>query len=386
MVRPSAGRCTYPGEVAHSQRVALVHPWLTNQGGSERVLEAFCRAYPDAPVYTSVYETSALPVFRERDVRTSFLQSWPLARRRHQLFPVLRRRAFESFDFSEFDIVVTSDHSEAKGILTGPGTLHVAYIHTPTRYYWSDYQRYLAEPGFGRLDPLVRAAMPTLSSSMRQWDFLAAQRPDHLLSNSRVVQDRVRKYYRRESTVLHAPIDLARFSPGPERGAHLLVVSRLIPYKRVDLAVAACRELDLPLRVVGDGPEMGSLRRIAGPRTSFLGALSDEDVAREYGAAAGFIFPGYEDFGLTPLEAMASGTPVLALRRGGATETVVDGVTGAFFDRQDVESLVTALRDFHPPSYDPQALRAHAAAFDEEVFIGELRRFVSERWIEHTAS
>ncbi len=368
------------------ERVALVHPWLTNQGGSERVLEAFCRAFPAAAIFTSVYNPAALPAFATRDVRTSFLQHWPLAKTRHQLFPLLRRRAFESMDLSDFDIVLTSDHCEAKGVITGPETLHIAYIHTPTRYYWSDYHRYLDRPGFGRLDGPLRAVMPSLTSSMRQWDYLAAQRPDQLLANSRAVQKRIEKYYRRPSTVLHAPVDTRRFAGCLDRGDHLLVVSRLIPYKRVDLAVAACRELDLPLRVVGDGPELAALRAQAGPRTTFLGPLDDEAVAREYGRAAAFLFTANEDFGITPLEAMASGTPVLALRRGGAMETVVDGVTGAFFDDQSVASLVEALRAFSPSDYDPGALEEQAAAFDEVVFTRRLRELVHASWLRARAA
>lgn len=361
-------------------RVALVHPWLTNQGGSERVLEAFCRAFPDAPIFTSVYNAAAMPAFAHRDVRTSFLQHWPLAKTRHQLFPLLRRRAFESVDLSDFDVVLTSDHCEAKGTITSPDTLHIAYIHTPTRYYWSDYHNYLERPGFGRLDPALRAVMPRLTSSMRQWDYLAAQRPDQLLANSRTVQKRIEKYYRRSSTVLHPPVDTRRFAPRSGRGDHCLVVSRLIPYKRVDLAVSACRELDRPLRVVGDGPELAALKALAGPRTTFLGPLDDEAVAGEYGSAAALLFTANEDFGITPLEAMASGTPVLALRRGGALETVVEGQTGAFFDDQTVPSLVAALREFSPADYDPQAGQERAAAFDEVVFVDGLRDIVRASW------
>lgn len=195
--------------------------------------------------------------FADRDVRTSFLQGWPAAQTRHQLYPLLRRRAFESFDLSEYDIVLTSDWCEAKGVLTGPGTTHVAYLHTPTRYLWNEYGSYRREPGLGRLDPIARFALPSLAVTMRAWDVQAAQRPDHLLANSRAVAARIHKYYRRTAEVMHPPVDLARFGPAAERGDHYLVVSRLVPYKRVDLAVAACAALDLPLRVVGTGPHSG---------------------------------------------------------------------------------------------------------------------------------
>lgn len=355
-----------------------MHDWLTNQGGAERVLWALHRAFPQAPIYTSVYDRKALPQFAGADVRTSFLQRWPLARSRHQLYPVLRTFAFESFDLSGFDVVISSCSAEAKGVVTRPDTLHVCYLHTPTRYYWSDHHRYAADPGFGPLDPLVRLAMPAFIRQMRMWDLSAASRVDAFVANSSFVAHRIEKYYRRQATVIHPPIQAARFEPGTGPGEFFLVAGRLVPYKRVDLAVRACRALDLPLVVAGAGSELDRLRALAGPRTTFAGRCGDAELSQLLRRSKALIHCAEEDFGLLPLEAMASGRPVIAYGAGGALETVVDGRTGVFFKEQTVPALATALTRFEALGFDQGELRRHAEAFDEAGFVGEIAKFVDD--------
>jgi glycosyltransferase involved in cell wall biosynthesis len=368
-------------ELPAGLKVAIVHDWLTNQGGGERVVEALRKAFPDAPIYTSVFNPrgSGMEKFTEMDVRTSFLQKWPWAKTKHQLYPVLRTMAFESFDFSQYDVVISSASAEAKGIITKPETLQLAYIHTPTRYYWSDYAKYRKETGFGVLSPLVRLVMPRVVERMRLWDFAAAQRPDHLIANSANVAQRITKYYRRPSTVIVPPVSLERFAPqvGPKRG--FVVSGRLIPYKRFDLAVQACTELGLPLTVMGEGSELSRLKAMAGPTITFTGRPSDEQVARGLAEASALIFAGEEDFGIVPLEAMASGTPVIAYRAGGTLETVVEGKTGLFFNEQTVESLKAALQRFDRKAFDSDVIQRHAAEFGENVFIEKIKKFVAAK-------
>jgi glycosyltransferase involved in cell wall biosynthesis len=347
--------------------------------GGERVVWALHETFPEAPIYTSVFNADKLPQFAELDVRTSFLQQVPLAKSRHQLFPTWRTIAFESFDFSEYDVVISSSSAEAKGIITKPGTVHICYLHTPTRYYWSDYARYRNDTGFGLLSPLVRLAMPSVIEKMRLWDYAAAQRVDHFIANSDYVAARINKYYRRESTVIHPPISVDRFKvhDGPKRG--FIVMSRLVPYKRFDLAVQACTKLDLPLTVVGEGSELERLKAMAGPTITFAGRLSDKEAAKTLSEHSALLFCAEEDFGIVPLEAMAAGVPVIAYGKGGALETVVDGKTGAFFNEQTVDSLVEVLKRFNPNDYDPKALRAHAEKFDEKVFIENIKNFVDSK-------
>lgn len=359
-------------------KVAIVHDWLTNQGGGERVVWALHKAYPDAPIYTSVFNPDKLPQFTSADVKTSFLQRFPLAKSKHQLFPTLRTIAFEAFDLSSYDVVISSSTAEGKGVITKPETLHVSYCHTPTRYYWSDYAKYRQNTGFGILSPLIRLIMPSMVEKMRIWDYAAAQRVDQFIANSKYVQERITKYYRRESEVINPPIDATRFQVNEGEREGFVVVSRLIPYKRVDLAVQACTALDRPLTVIGDGSELEKLRAMAGPTVKFVGRLSDEQTAAAYGRAKAFLFTAEEDFGLTPLEAMACGTPVIAFGKGGATETVVEGETGTFFNEQTPESLQKVLQSFDDSAFDRHKIRAHAEKFDEQVFIKNIKNFVSD--------
>ena len=361
--------------------VALVHDWMVSRRGGERVVWAMHEAFPDAPIYTSTFDAEALPEFADCDVRASYLGRWPFSRFGHEFFSFLRSSVFESLDLSAYDVVLSSSSAEAKGVLTRPDTLHVSYIHTPTRYYWSEYQRYLDQPGFGRLNRVVRAAIPAAVRRRREWDFIAAQRPDRLIANSLNVAARIAKYYRRNAdAVIYPPIDTDLFTPGPDPGRGFLVVSKLIPYKRIELAVSACRRLGRSLTVIGDGSELARLRKLAGPETVFAGNVDEATLARHYRQAEALLFPGEEDFGMAPLEAMAAGRPVIALGRGGALESVIDGKTGVLFEAQTVESLCDAIERFDARQFDPLVLRGHAETFATPHFVEGVRTYIESAY------
>lgn len=347
-------------------KVALVHEWLTTLGGSERVVWAFHRMFPEAPVYTTVHRKDLLPEqFQELDVRTSFIQQLPGGPRHYQQYLPLMPLAFEHFDLQAYDLVLTSSHACAKGVITRPDAVHVCYTHTPMRYAWDLYHEYQASSAAWR-----RPIQAWLLHRLRQWDVLAAHRVDQFVANSHEVAGRIRKHYRRDATVIHPPIDLERFSPVPEAqvGDHLLVLSRLVPYKRVDLAVRAATRLGVPLRVVGEGPLMRELRGMAGPSVQFLGHLDDAAVAAELASCKALLFGAHEDFGLVPLEAQAAGRPVIAYGRGGALETVVEGVTGTFFAEQHEDDVIRAIRRLDALDLAPRAIRRHAERFGFEAF------------------
>jgi len=363
--------------VATEPKVAIVHDWLTNLGGAERVVVTMKKAFPQADIYTSVYQPGSVPGL-SGPVQTSFLQNWPLAKRKHQLYPTLRPLAFESFDFSDYDIVITSASAEAKGIITPTETLHVSYIHTPARYYWSHYDEYLRSPGFGALNPLIRLLLPRFVGTRRKWDYAAAQRADIVLANSQEVQKRIKKYYKRDSIVLNPPVDESRFKVDKsESGDYFLVVSRLIPYKRVDLAVRACTELGEQLIVVGTGPELKSLQKMAGPTVKFVGALDDVATTKYYLGCKAFIFTAEEDFGITPVEAMAAGKPVISLGRAGAAETVVNGKTGVYFEKQTVLAVVGAIQAFTEMTFSSEHIKKHAENYSEDKFISRLQDIIN---------
>ncbi|MCC7543187.1 glycosyltransferase [bacterium] len=362
-------------------RIAIVHDWLTNLGGAERVVAAMLEAYPQADLYTSVYNPERLKLFRDKRVHTTFLQNIPLAKQKHQLFSGMRRLAFEQLDIKGYDVVISSTTAEAKGIITDERTLHISYINTPTRYLWSHYAEYLAHPGFGVLDPLARWQLRRTVQKARKWDFAAAQRPDVLLANSKHVQKRIQKYYQRDSQVVYPVVDVERFMkrrhPRPRHvpDRYMLAVSRLVPYKRIDIAVQACEQAGYPLIVIGAGPQLKSLRKIAGPQTQFLGEVKDSLVEAYLQHASAFLFPGEEDFGITPVESLASGTPVIAYRRGGATETVADSV-GVLVRQQSVAAFVRAIQEYDATCYDADILQLRAQEFSRERFIAELQRVV----------
>ncbi|MEW5853833.1 MAG: glycosyltransferase [Myxococcota bacterium] len=356
------------------RRVALVHDWLVSTRGGESVLASLCRLFPGAPIHTLFHERSQMlgPVgeaINAHPIVVSPLQKLPGARRVYRALLPLMPYAIESFDFRDFDLVISSSHCVAKGIIAPPTALHVSYIHTPMRYAYEQMPEYF---GDGRLPALGRLPIQVAMHHLRLWDQLTAARVDTFVANSHHVARRVMARYRREATVVHPPVDMDRFSVGAphERTGRFLMVGAFAPYKRADVAVEAFNRLKLPLDIVGEGQDKKRLMAMAGPTIRFLGRLSDEEVTRVYRQARAFIFPGEEDFGITPLESMASGTPVIALGQGGALETVVDLVegsraTGVLYPAASVEGLVGGVERFlaHEREVSPHAARAQAMRF-----------------------
>jgi len=355
-------------------RVAIIHDWLNQVGGAENVLEAFKELFPEAPIYTSMYWQPVMPpAYRNWDIRVSFMDRLPLVKRRHQLFLPLYPLAFESFDLRGYDLVLSNKSGFCHGVITPPETPHLCYCLTPTRYLWNTHE-YVEREGLGRL---ARLALLPFLALLRLWDRLAADRVDSFAAISTAVQRRIRKYYGRDSVVIHPPVDTARYQPADKYEDYFLVVSRLVPYKRVDLAIQACTELNLPLVIAGEGRDRARLEKMAGPSVRFLGRVSGADVARLMAHCRAFIFPGLEDFGIAPVEAQASGRPVVAFRGGGALDTVVEGQTGLFFDEQSPEALTAALARFDPAAFDPDACRANAERFDKRVFARRIQEWIS---------
>lgn len=359
-------------------RTAIVHDYLTQFGGAERVLKVLMEMFPHAPVYTLVHDPRVTAgLLDARRIRTSFLQRIPLARSRHRLFPLVMPLAVEQFDLSAYDLVLSASHSFGKGVITRPETLHVSYCFTPLRYAWDDSHRYVREFGV----PLfLRALVPLALTYVRIWDVQAADRVDAFLAVSHFVAERIHKYYGRTSTVVYPPVDTETFRPKGNVGDRFLVVSRLLPYKRIDLAIEACNLLRVPLDVVGTGPEEKRLRALAGPSVRFLGFLPDAEVARLYASCRAFLFPQEEDFGITVLEAASAGRPVVAFRGGGALETVVDGETGVTFPEQTSESLAAGVERILRREWDPERIRSHALGFSISAFRRSFLRSLQSLW------
>ncbi len=350
--------------------IALVHDYLNQCGGAERVFAHIAKAYSAAPIYTSIFNARELGgLIEPARVHTSFLQRFPLRERYFRALAPLYPRAFESFDLSAYDLVISSTTAWAKGVIVRPGALHICYINTVSRFTF-DYDRYLG--GFG----VARLAQP-LVASLVDWDRRAAQRPTLFVANSHNVARRVQQYYHREASVLPCPVDVDRFTIGAGGGDYFVVVSRLLTYKSIEIAIEACASTGVPLRIIGAGPAERMLRRhAAGTRTTFCGRLADDEVNRIVGNARAAILPGVEDFGLVPLEAAAAGRPTIALKAGGALETIVPHETGMFFNEPTPAALAAALRAFDPALYRPERLRAHAMRFAPPRFVEQLRAIV----------
>lgn len=366
-----------------NMKVAIVCDWLTGIGGAEKVVLELHKMFPDAPIYTSQYDPTKIDWFKDADVRTTWLQRLPA--RLKKFLPVLRAVAFSSLDLSEYDLIISSSGAEAKGIKKLSGdSLHICYMHAPTHYYWSRYTEYLKNPGFGIFNPLARTGLKILVWPMRKWDYKAAQRPDILIANSTHTQSEIKKYYNRDSTVIHPPVDIDKNKqtvshdiPSTKRNG-FIIVARQTPYKKVDLAIKACSELELPLKVIGDGPEHQRLKAIAGPTIQFFSETTGTELVGYLMSAEAFIFPGLDDFGIAPVEAMAAGTPVIAYKAGGALDYVVEGKTGVFFNEQSVESLKKALLSFNSNSFDHQQISIHAQQFSTNQFHQKFIKLIDE--------
>jgi glycosyltransferase involved in cell wall biosynthesis len=345
-----------------ARRVALVHDFLLDLRGAERVFLALCELYPDAPIYTPVYdEVGTEGRFAQREIRTSFLQKLrPTARTFRALLPFYPS-AIESFDLSGFDLIVSSSSAWAHAVVHDEGATHVSYCHNPFRYVWNDRDSTLAQR-----DPFSRLALRALFRRWRQWDWIAAQRVDRYVTNSRTTQARIRAYFGRESTVVHPPVDTTRFEPGPV-GEHYLVLSELMPHKRIDLAIEAFNRLRRPLVVAGDGPDVRRLRRLARPNVRFTGRVPDDEAARLLQSCRALVVTAAEEFGIAAVEVQAAGRPAIAPSRGGALETVRDGVTGKLWDG-GADQLVQAITSFDDTVVDPAACVANAKRFDASVF------------------
>jgi len=354
-------------------KVALIADWLVSYGGAEEVMIALSEIFPDAPIYTSIYNSKKLPQFKDKKIITSFLQNLPGAQTHHQYYWPLMPKAFASFDLSQYDLVISSCHSFAKGIKTLAKTFHVCYCYTPTRYLW-----------FPEIDRRISGKsgliFSLLAGRTKNWDKAAASRVNQFIAISRTVQKRIKKVYNRDSYLIYSPIDISQFKLSQKIGQYYLTGGRLIPYKRIDLVVKAFNRLGLPLKIMGSGPDLTRLKKLAKKNIEFLGFVSDAKRAELFSECLAFIFPGEEDLGLTPLEAMASGRPVIAYGTGGAAETVIATKTGELFKPQTVNVLVAKIKNFQPTKFKPQVCREWAEKFDVKIFKQKIKNYIEKEY------
>ena len=359
-------------------KIALVHDYLVQYGGAERVLEAFTEIFPKAPIYTMVYDKSLMNgAFSGRKISTSFLQKIPFIGSHHRLFPLLMPMAIEQFNLSEYDVVLSDSNSYAKGIITMPHTLHITYCHTPMRYAWDDCHKYLREFKYSNF---TKKLVPFAMNYIRLWDKISADRPDLYIANSEFVASRIKKYYSKKTTVITPPVNTKNFYISPKIENYYLMLGRALPYKRFDIVVEAFNKLGLPLKIIGKGPEMNELKKYARGNIEFLGYLNDKEISKYYSRCRAFIFPAEEDFGIASLEAMASGRPVIAFKGGGALETVIENKTGVFFENQTPQSIINVVRKFDPDKFNPEEIKNHALKFDKEIFKEKIKNYIKTEY------
>jgi len=356
------------------RQIALVHDWLTGMRGGEKVLEVLCELFPDATLFTLVHqEGTCSPIIERMEIKTSFLQHVPFGQRQYRHFLPLFPLAVKSLDLRDFDLVISSSHAAAKSVYTRNDALHVCYCHTPMRYIWDQYEQYF---GKDRASLPVRLAMGMVRGYLQRWDVETAKGVRHFIANSENVRERIQRIYERDASVIYPPVDCGKFSVSMHDDGYYLVVSALVPYKRIDIAIEAFNRLGERLIIVGTGSEEKKLRPMAKKNIEFTGWAGDDALQNYYGNCRALIFPGEEDFGIVPVEAMACGKPVIAFGKGGAVETVVEGKTGLFFHEQKAESLEQKIKEFGGMRFDAAAIRTHAETFSKERFRTELKKAI----------
>ena len=366
-------------------RIAIVCDFLTTMGGAENVVLAMHEAFPDAPIYTAIYNPDKVPSFSQLDIRTSSLQKMPQKLRNyHKLFPTLAVKAMRKLDLSEFDIILTSSYLHGHQVTKSrPDQVIINYCHTPPRYYWSHYDEYRRDPGYGKLNPIIRTLMPLMIPHQRKLDLEAAKQVDVFVANSSETAKRIKKYYKRNATIIHPPVDVMRFNPSRDRNDYYVTVGRQLPYKRYDLTVQAATQLGINLKVFGNGPMHEKLVAMAGPTVHFytdrFGDASDSEVEEALNNAKGFIYPTEEDFGIVTVEALAAGAPAIALGKAGTLDIVQDGETGILFEHQTVEDVVAAITRAEATKFFPSKLQRTAKRFNKSLFITKLRKVVTDQ-------
>ena len=369
--------------------IALVCDWMTNWGGAERCFMAFHEIWPEAPIYTLIYNKKKMPEFKGCDIRTSYLQKMPLSKKKWQFYLNQMPFAIEQFDLSEYDIVLSASHVVAKGIITKPSALHICYLYSPTRYLWDYMHLYIKEMNITKIkfiDKILKGYIKRRFYIIRSWDYLAGQRPDKIVAISNYIRNRTLKYYRRDTDVIYPPVNCELYQPVSEAEIkdYYLIVGRQVDYKKTNIVIEAFNKLDLPLVVIGEGPALENLKKLAkSNKIKFTGRILDAEVKKYYAHCRAFIFPQEEDFGITPLEAQSAGRPVIAYRAGGALETVVENETGIFFDEQTPEAIIEAVNSFDNKKFNSHKIREHALKFDTEVFKKNIKEYVEKQYLEH---
>ncbi|MDD2907916.1 MAG: glycosyltransferase [Candidatus Gracilibacteria bacterium] len=364
-----------------NKKIALVCDWIKDWGGAEIVLEQMLEIFPKADIFTSIFFQENNPIFNDRNITTSFIQKIPFLNKSHKLALFFRPLAFESFDLSSYDIVISLTSAESKGVITKPETLHICYCHTPTRYFWSHYHEYINMMEFGFLNPIGKWLMPKIVHKLRIWDFIASKRPDFFIANSENTAKRIKKYYSRESKVIHPCLDIENIPFEIVKEDYYFYNGRCIPYKKFDLIVDAFNENGKKIKIATNTPNKlyDYLKSKSKPNIEWIFTNNLEYINKLHSKAKAFLFPPEEDFGLVPIAAMATGTPVIAYGKGGALETVVSGKTGVFFKEQSIESLNNAIEKFESLEFDYLKIREHALKFDKKVFKNEVMEFINKR-------